>query len=74
MAFTFFSDGDHVFQPIRKPKYSKLNLKKSHDLSAPHRVQKVLRFDDIPKFFPDIISRNIITAIIGPETYQGHGS
>tara|TARA_R100001369_G_scaffold85676_2_gene119511 strand:+ start:253 stop:471 length:219 start_codon:yes stop_codon:yes gene_type:complete len=34
----------------------------------------VLRLEDIPNCFPIKISKNIIKAISGPDTYQGQGS
>jgi hypothetical protein len=43
-------------------------------LPAPQIVHIVRKFEDIPKFLSTIISKNIIKAIIGPATYQGHGS
>jgi len=50
------------------------NLKKSVFLSAPHIVQRVLKFEDIPKVLSTMISKNIIRATIGPAIYHGHGS
>jgi hypothetical protein len=37
---------------------------------APLRVQKVLKLEDIPKFFPTMRSKNITRAINKPETDQ----
>jgi len=48
-------------------------LKKSETRPAPHMVQRVLKFEDIPNLLPKMRSRNILSVIRGPATYQGQG-
>jgi hypothetical protein len=47
--------------------------KKSQVLPAPVIETIVLKFELKPKLLPKYISKNIIRAITGPATYQGHG-
>ena len=51
-----------------------LKRKNSLYFPAPQMAQKVLRFEDIPKFLPTSNSISMISAIAAPETYQGQGS
>src|SRR6056300_743156 len=50
------------------------NLKKEATFPAPPMAQRVLRLEDIPKFFPKIVRLSITKAKRGPDTYHGQGS